>query len=229
MIFSSYFKNNGIQLRKFMLSAIYSGVVVRTSFWLMDDKNKVLPRWIEPCVYIHKLCSDSLFHIKFLHIAWFHLTLIPVQLDPMLSGRIFSWKNREYWLRFRLLELKHAVWCPEITWEVELLPGHLKVSHFCRVLVIFVKPSLWLNEQVLFIKWSFIFMKWRMSKKISSRVGKTKWGGVKVFHFRSQSTSEWETFHIHTHTHTKGFELSRFFVCIIYSFQAKWMPKCCEI
>lgn len=59
--FSSYFRNNGIQLRKFILNTIYSGVIVRTSFWLMDDKNKVLSRWIELCAYIHELCLDRFF------------------------------------------------------------------------------------------------------------------------------------------------------------------------
>lgn len=133
MIFSSYFRNNGIWLRKFTLNTIYSGVTVRTSLWLMDDKNKVLPRWIEPCVYIHKLCSDSLFHIKFLHNAWFHLTLIPIQLDPRLSGWIFQLKKYssnvyKYWLQFSLLELKHVTWYPEITWEAELLSGPFRVG-----------------------------------------------------------------------------------------------------
>lgn len=111
--FSSYFRNNGIWLRKFILNTIYSRVTVRTSLWLMDDKNKVLPRWIEPCVYIHKLCSVSSFHIKFLHNARFHLTLIPVQLDPRLSGWILQLKKYscniyKYWLRFKLLDPKHV-------------------------------------------------------------------------------------------------------------------------
>lgn len=94
--FSSYFRNNGIQLRKFILNTIYSGVIVRTSFWLMDDKNKVLSRWIELCAYIHELCSDRFFfffHMEFLHNAWFHLTLIPIQLDPRLSSWIFHLKK----------------------------------------------------------------------------------------------------------------------------------------
>lgn len=59
--FSSYFRNNGIWLRKFILNTIYSGVTVRTSLWLMEDKNKVLLRWIELCVYIHKLCKTAYF------------------------------------------------------------------------------------------------------------------------------------------------------------------------
>lgn len=199
--FSSYFRNNGIWLRKFILNTIYSGVTVRTSLWLMDDKNKVLPWWIEPCVYIHKLCSDSLFHIKFLHNAWFHLTLIPIQLDPGLSGWIFQLKKYsgsiyKYWLRIRLLELKHVTWYPEITWEVELLSGQFRVWYFCKVFYIFLKTSLWQNGQMLFIKWTLIFTKWRTSKKRSSRVGKTKCGGVKVkvFHFGSRSAPEWEIF-----------------------------------
>lgn len=140
--FSSYFRNNGIQLRKFILNTIYSGLTVRTSLWLMDDKNKVLPRWIEPCVYIHKLCSDSLFHIKFLHNVWFHLTLIPIQLDPRLSDWIFQLKKYngniyKYWLQFRLLELKHMTWHQEITWEVELPSRQFRVWYFCKVLDIF--------------------------------------------------------------------------------------------
>lgn len=121
------------------------------------------------CIYPQAM-QDSLFHIKFLHNAWFHLTSVPVQLDPRLSGRIFQLEKYSGNICKYLLQALGAWICDTVHrdnvggrasfWEVQSLVFLQSIWFF-----FFFNSILCQNGRMLFTEWALIFMEQKTPKK----------------------------------------------------------------